>query len=430
MKKDYPIKLGTFLFTMVEPTQGPRGGLQPLVRARPLLRGMHDRRVQFAGDRFVATKAPEGPALPRRDRDDARPDDRLVPGDLLGAQGPPRRVEPVERQQVNWLHANGRMFAERDHVHTLLYDHDWALQRTDGHHHRARARPRIPGAGRHCRRTGRRQDPRRRPGVEEPWAQEAFGRVVGSRPHRQRHPAAAARRPPRRRGPASPTPTGASCRCTSSTTTRPRAGPRATPRIGDALNASGLATHVWTSPFINTVFGTDIYTDQLCVSAGPRGTNDMADLPDLKGKRILVTGVTGMVAAPVAKALAADNTVFGAARLKDPAAREALEAQGVTPDADGPDEGRLLQRPRRSRPRPALRRDPHRQLREGPGGQRRRRRRPDGADEGRRVVLPLLVDRGLRVRRPRAAHRGLARSATATARWACRRTRSRRSRRR
>ncbi len=38
-----------------------------------------------------------------------------------------------------------------------------------------------------------------------------------------------------------------------------------------------------------------------------------------------------MVAAPVAKALAADNTVFGAARLKDPAAREALEAQGVTP---------------------------------------------------------------------------------------------------
>jgi hypothetical protein len=26
-------------------------------------------------------------------------------------------------RQVQWLHANGRMFAERDHVHTLLYRH-------------------------------------------------------------------------------------------------------------------------------------------------------------------------------------------------------------------------------------------------------------------------------------------------------------------
>lgn len=28
-------------------------------------------------------------------------------------------------RQVQWLHANGRMFAERDHVHTLLYRHRW-----------------------------------------------------------------------------------------------------------------------------------------------------------------------------------------------------------------------------------------------------------------------------------------------------------------
>ena len=36
--KQYPIKLGTMLFTMVEPHRGPRGRVQPLVRARPLLR--------------------------------------------------------------------------------------------------------------------------------------------------------------------------------------------------------------------------------------------------------------------------------------------------------------------------------------------------------------------------------------------------------
>jgi len=50
----------------------------------------------------------------------------------------------------------------------------------------------------------------------------------------------------------------------------------------------------------------------------------------LTGKSILVTGVTGMVAGPVAAKLAAQgNTVYGAARFKDPAQRETHEAAGV-----------------------------------------------------------------------------------------------------
>ena len=40
----------------------------------------------------------------------------------------------------------------------------------------------------------------------------------------------------------------------------------------------------------------------------------------LTGRRILVTGVTGMVAGPMAARLASDNTVYGAARFADPAA--------------------------------------------------------------------------------------------------------------
>ena len=49
------------------------------------------------------------------------------------------------------------------------------------------------------------------------------------------------------------------------------------------------------------------------------------------GKRILVTGVTGMVAGPMAAQLvAAGNTVYGAARFADPAQREAHEANGIT----------------------------------------------------------------------------------------------------
>jgi UDP-glucuronate 4-epimerase len=49
----------------------------------------------------------------------------------------------------------------------------------------------------------------------------------------------------------------------------------------------------------------------------------------LTGKRILVTGATGMVGAPLAAALAADNTVFGGARFTNPAAREQTEVAGV-----------------------------------------------------------------------------------------------------
>ncbi len=54
----------------------------------------------------------------------------------------------------------------------------------------------------------------------------------------------------------------------------------------------------------------------------------------LTGARILVTGVTGQVGRPLAKRLAASgNTVFGASRFSDPAARETVEADGVVPVA-------------------------------------------------------------------------------------------------
>jgi UDP-glucuronate 4-epimerase len=51
---------------------------------------------------------------------------------------------------------------------------------------------------------------------------------------------------------------------------------------------------------------------------------------ELRGKRIVVIGATGQVGTPVAKALAADNEVIGAARFADPAVRSSLEAAGVT----------------------------------------------------------------------------------------------------
>src|SRR3954452_19762115 len=52
--------------------------------------------------------------------------------------------------------------------------------------------------------------------------------------------------------------------------------------------------------------------------------------PGLSGQRILLTGVTGMVAGPLAARLATSNTVFGAARFADPEQRTVHEAAGIT----------------------------------------------------------------------------------------------------
>ena len=49
----------------------------------------------------------------------------------------------------------------------------------------------------------------------------------------------------------------------------------------------------------------------------------------LEGSTIVVTGVTGQVARPLAVALARDNRVVGAARFSDAAARAELEAAGI-----------------------------------------------------------------------------------------------------
>jgi nucleoside-diphosphate-sugar epimerase len=50
----------------------------------------------------------------------------------------------------------------------------------------------------------------------------------------------------------------------------------------------------------------------------------------ISGAKILITGVTGMVGAPLARALARDNDVWGVARFSDLAARRDLEAAGIT----------------------------------------------------------------------------------------------------
>ncbi len=50
----------------------------------------------------------------------------------------------------------------------------------------------------------------------------------------------------------------------------------------------------------------------------------------VSGEKILVTGVSGQIAFPMARHLAGDNEVWGLARFADPATRDRVEAAGIT----------------------------------------------------------------------------------------------------
>jgi nucleoside-diphosphate-sugar epimerase len=64
----------------------------------------------------------------------------------------------------------------------------------------------------------------------------------------------------------------------------------------------------------------------------------------LTAEKILITGATGKIAFPIARALAEQNEVWGAARLKNPADRDKLTAAGIKPialDMSAPDFSQL-----------------------------------------------------------------------------------------
>jgi nucleoside-diphosphate-sugar epimerase len=65
----------------------------------------------------------------------------------------------------------------------------------------------------------------------------------------------------------------------------------------------------------------------------------------LRGERILITGPAGRIAFGLARSLAADNDVWGVARFSDRAAREEVEALGVTTRVLDLAEGRLGELP-------------------------------------------------------------------------------------
>ena len=131
---DDPIRLGTMLYTLVEPHKGHEVTYNRWYERDHFYAGCQIGAYNFSGARFVATadlkelRLPEGPSPITAD---------AQTGTYLGVyyvlDGHHSEWNRWAVDQVNVLHAAGRMFDQRDHIHTGLYRFEWEQRRdSDG----------------------------------------------------------------------------------------------------------------------------------------------------------------------------------------------------------------------------------------------------------------------------------------------------------
>jgi hypothetical protein len=124
-----PVKLGSMLFTLVEPHRGHEVAYNRWYERDHFYAGCMVGPYNFAGRRWVATA--ELKSL--RDPDPSSITGEPARGSYVAVYWVLDGYHDVWNRwalrQVNALHAAGRMFQERDHVHTLLYDFAWEHRR-------------------------------------------------------------------------------------------------------------------------------------------------------------------------------------------------------------------------------------------------------------------------------------------------------------
>lgn len=262
--KQYGIQLGTLLFTMVEPWKGHEVEYNRWYERDHFYGGCMVGAYNFAGDRFVATRSLKELRYPA--------DSPMTPEPSVGSylamywvlKGHHDDWNRWSVDNVHMLHAAGRMFPERTHVHTVLYQHEWSLPRTLTGTPIELALDRdyaglVVNVG-ELRGGHRHED--LEAWTREQWSPAAFGTDWGPDLVSYATPL-----PLLDDAPADvPRVANAERRflqlhfCDHD----PAAGwDDGYGRFGEQLEASGLATHLWTAPFKQTVFGTDTYTDEL-----------------------------------------------------------------------------------------------------------------------------------------------------------------------
>ena len=248
------VRLGSMLFTLVEPHRGHELAYNRWYERDHFYAGCMVGPWLFAGRRFIATRALKDL------RFGAEPD--VFGGAACGSylavywilDG--RHDEHVDwaLRQVQWLHANGRMFAERDHIHTLLYRHAFTAAASDDavpaelaldHPFGGMTATLVePAAGVTPAQVGAHVQVASSPELalgftpiplpaDAPVSQEGHERAAG-------------------------------CLLTLSfSAASPDAGWEEQRSAAERLRGDGLGEVLWTAPFIPTVPGTDTYVDQL-----------------------------------------------------------------------------------------------------------------------------------------------------------------------
>jgi hypothetical protein len=124
-----PVKLGSMLLTVVEPRRGHEVAYNRWYERDHFYSGCMVGPYNFAGKRYVATA--ELKAL--RDPDSSAITGEPLRGSYVSVYWVLDGYHDIWNRwalrQVNALHAAGRMFEERDHVHTLLYNYRWEQRR-------------------------------------------------------------------------------------------------------------------------------------------------------------------------------------------------------------------------------------------------------------------------------------------------------------
>ncbi len=129
---DYPIKVGSMLLTLVDPNRGYERAYNRWYERDHFYAGCMIGPFLFAGSRWVATRELKDLRWPH-DETVAKPYDA---GSYVAIYFVERghhmdHFDDWARPQVRDLYAEGRGFAERKHVHTVLFDHIGAVYRDD-----------------------------------------------------------------------------------------------------------------------------------------------------------------------------------------------------------------------------------------------------------------------------------------------------------
>ncbi len=128
---DYPIHVGSMLFTLVDPNPGHEKEYNRWYERDHFYAGCMIGPWMFAGSRWVAPRALKD----MRITDGSGEVSQAGQGSFLAVywvlDGHDEEHWEWAGEQVHWLYTNDRGFAERTHRHTILADVGWAAYRDD-----------------------------------------------------------------------------------------------------------------------------------------------------------------------------------------------------------------------------------------------------------------------------------------------------------